>query len=129
MNQREPAQTINDCATQWVARIDAAPLGEAAQAELDAWIARDERHRGAFFRATVAWQMLDRAIALGSPLPASALASAQSSNDQDDGDVPADMPRVARRRMLWGGAIAASLMVAGTGWQMFAARPDLIETA
>lgn len=132
MNQRDTAQAINERATEWVARIDAAPLSEADRTELEAWIALDDRHNGAFFRATVAWRMLDRASALVTPLPATALSQAQSvQQDEEESEAYAEPARlIGRRGMLWGGgAIAASLVVAGLGWRTLSVRPELIETA
>ncbi|WP_443970013.1 FecR family protein [Sphingobium sp. CR28] len=133
MNQRDTAQAINERATEWVARIDAAPLSEADRTELEAWIALDDRHNGAFFRATVAWRMLDRASALVTPLPATALSQAHSGqqDEEEESEAYAEPARlIGRRGMLWGGgAIAASLVVAGFGWRTLAVRPELIETA
>ncbi len=36
--------------------------------ELEAWLAGDDRRRGAYFRAKAAWSMLDRATVLGAGL-------------------------------------------------------------
>jgi len=123
MTQRDTPQAINDRATEWVARIDAGPLDAAAQAELDAWVASDDRHRGAFFRATVAWSMLDRASALANREQTQPVVAADPA--------PEDYHRpVARRGLLWGGgAIAASFVAAALGWRMLAPRPLRIQTA
>jgi transmembrane sensor len=125
MDQSETGQAIADRATEWVARIDAGPLDAATQAGLDAWLASDDRHRGAFFRATVVWRMLDRA---------GALAGGEQSYRppiEDERPVVPSRTIVGRRGLLWGGgAIAASLVAAMLGRQMlFRAEPDLIRTA
>lgn len=120
MSQRDTATVINDRATEWVARIDAGPLDAVAQAEFDDWIARDDQHRGAFFRATVAWRMLDRASALadGEAAPR-ALAPDEAT---------ATSP--TRRGFLWGGgAIAASVAAAAVGWTLLSPGPTRIQTA
>lgn len=43
--------SINDIAAEWVARGDAAPLSMQERADLDAWLAADVRHMGAYERA------------------------------------------------------------------------------
>jgi len=43
-----------DAAALWAIRRDAAELDAAAQSELDAWLAVDERHAGALLRAEAA---------------------------------------------------------------------------
>src|SRR3546814_1827406 len=65
MIERETAQAINDRAASWVARMDREGGDPAVRAELKAWLAGDDRRRGAYFRAKAAWTMLDRASVLG----------------------------------------------------------------
>jgi transmembrane sensor len=137
MSRRDTPQAINDRATRWVARMDAAPLDAAAQAELDAWLARDSRHRGALFRATVAWRMLDRANALGAQRPPATHVNAEAISviaravaTPEAGGIDPALPD--RRRLLWaGGAIAASLIAGGIGLRTFVARSSTarIQTA
>jgi len=134
MNQRDSPQAINDQAAEWVARIDSAPLDAAVQAELDEWLARSDRHRGALFRATIAWRMLDRASALGHGEIMTKSAHevdrpVDARQDETDPEGAID-PRFPRRRFLWsGGAIAASLAAAGVGWRFWSHGPERIETA
>jgi transmembrane sensor len=123
MNERETAQAINDRAAEWVARLDAGALDQAAQDDLDRWLAGDERRRGAFFRAQVAWRMLDRASVMGG-----------GAREPGDGEstVPADLleRRVDRRRAVWaGGAIAASVAAMVLGLTLRSQPPEQIETA
>src|SRR5689334_997591 len=100
MNQRETATAIDEEAARWVASIDAAPLDPTAQAELDRWLAGDDRRRGAFSRAQAAWGALDRLSVL--------------AIDQDTSPADAREPRhwFARRRPLFAGAAAAAALIA-----------------
>lgn len=118
MSERETPQAIHDSAVEWVARIDRSGDDPDTQAELDAWLAGDDRRRGAYYRAQVAWMMLDRA---------SVLRGGQQEEAAAEVDRNAWLSR--RRMMLGGGAVAASLaaLVAGVG---FWPRPtERIETA
>ena len=125
MNQGDTAQAINDRATEWVARIDAGPLDAVAEAALDEWASRDDRHRGALFRATVAWRMLDRASALAG--------SEQTPRTPQREEEPAPFAygsSFGRRGLLWGGGtIAASFVAATLGWRMLSPGPTRIQTA
>ena len=55
---------IEETATRWVIRLDGGALQDAEQRELDAWLAADTRHLGAFVRAQAAWIDMDRVAAL-----------------------------------------------------------------
>lgn len=117
MNETETAQSINDRAARWVARIDHLPLDQAAQDELDDWLAGDDRRRGAFFRAEAAWAMLDRASAVG-------------TGARDDCGPPVAEFGPSRRRLIWSGGAAAACLVGGYGLQtLWRNRPLHIETA
>lgn len=117
MRERETSESIHERAAEWVARIDRDDTDDAVRAELETWLAGDERRRGAFFRAEAAWAMLDRASAL-------------RSGRRDDAFDPADREfQPSRRRFLWGGgAIAAGIAVAVTGFD-FGPPALRIETA
>ncbi|WP_443748457.1 FecR family protein [Asticcacaulis solisilvae] len=107
---KETASKIDTQAADWAARIDRAPLTETEQAVLDAWLAEDMRHLGAFGRA--------RAIALHSER-AAALAPGYRA--------PEKAP--ARRHILMGGAgMAASLAVATIGGLAYATRGEAYAT-
>jgi len=56
---------IDDRACFWAARLDKGPLSTADQQQLDAWLAVDKRHLGAFARARAVSVHFDRARALG----------------------------------------------------------------
>jgi transmembrane sensor len=118
MSERETAQAINDRAAAWVARMDRDGADPAVRAELKAWLAGDERRRGAYFRAKAAWAMLDRASVLGAgqiqPYEVAAVGGR----------------RFSRRRLLWnGGSIAAALVVGIMGTDFLAAPDQRIQTA
>jgi transmembrane sensor len=60
MGKKPSRNAIDDRAVAWVGQLDAGAMAPAACAELDAWLAQDARHRGAFLRAQAAWKKLDR---------------------------------------------------------------------
>ncbi len=74
MTPRATASEIERQAADWLAREDAAPLPADAQAELDAWLAGDERRYGAYIRLRAVSARLDRLGALKSDRPAEAAA-------------------------------------------------------
>jgi len=107
---RETASQIDARAADWAARIDRAPLSDADQAALDAWLAEDMRHLGAFGRARAVAIHSERAVALG------------------PGYRPA-APAPSRRRFLMGGAgMAASIAVATVGGLAYATRGEAYAT-
>jgi len=118
MSERETAQAITDRAAAWVARMDREGHDPAVRAELKAWLAGDDRRRGAYFRAKAAWTMLDRASVLGAGGgPSGEVAAAGSA-------------RFPRRRLLWGGgAVAAALVLGVTGMDYLTAPDQRIQTA
>lgn len=59
MKRRESAGAISDLAAQWVVRVDRG-LSAAEQVALEAWIAADRHHQGAFARAQALWLQSDR---------------------------------------------------------------------
>lgn len=112
MSERETAQAISDRAAEWVARVDREGGGAAVRAELEAWLAGDERRRGAYFRAQAAWRMLDRASVLGAgQAPTQETASLDAGEEEQNPAAADHRLRLPRRRVLWGtgAAIAASL--------------------
>jgi|KBSMisStaDraftv2_1062788.scaffolds.fasta_scaffold196032_1 transmembrane sensor len=94
MTERQSSQHVYDTASEWAAKVDASLLTQDEQMALDAWLAADVRHFGAFAQAS----------AHLTPIAASH-------------ELRADVwsPRLTRRRVVLGGTIAAgvaSLMVA-----------------
>lgn len=110
MSDPRSVSALDERAAQWALRADADTLSPEEEAELDAWIAADPRHAGAFARAMAANAYLDRAVALGvgremhdaQGLPAAQIVEAPSRRT------------VSRRLWLGGaaGALAASLLAA-----------------
>lgn len=56
--------TISERAARWAVRVDAGSLCPDQQRELDAWLAADARHLGAYVRACALWVDFDRLAAL-----------------------------------------------------------------
>lgn len=110
---------INDLALTWLTRLDQAGDNPALQAGLEAWLAQDPRHRGAFLRAEAAWRMLDRAAALRGGEPMIMFEPAGEA-----------VPLRGRRRFLVGGGMAAAIAVAtGSATLWWRSRIEVIETA
>ncbi len=95
--------TDDDGAARWAIRIDAGPLSAAAQAELDAWLAADERRAGALLRAEAALAYLDRGRAFAGAAGDDAQAEAERA------------PLFGRRSVLFGGALAGALAAGLSG--------------
>nr|WP_314435009.1 DUF4880 domain-containing protein [uncultured Brevundimonas sp.] len=92
---------IDEAAAEWAARTDGATLAPGEAAELEAWLAEDPRHAGAYARA----QAL--ALAYADAFGGAAL--------------PHRSARVvSRRSLLWGGGIAAGVGLAATAGFWFA---------
>jgi len=51
MTSRLSSAEVYDRAAYWIAKFDAGPLSAEDQARLDAWLAEDPRHLGAFAKA------------------------------------------------------------------------------
>lgn len=114
MGERETASEIQDQAIQWVVRMDRAGGDTVAHAELDRWLAADNRRRGAYFRAMATWTMLDRASVL-------------RMQQTPDGAPPSQ--DVSRRTLLWwGGAAAASVAAPIAGIKLWMSIPTWIDT-
>src|SRR3546814_17554739 len=112
MSERETAQAISDRAAAWVARMDRGGHDPAVRAELKAWLAGDDRRRGAYFRAKAAWNMLDRATVLGA-------GQAQPYEVAAGGGT-----WFSRRRLLGGGGAGAAALVVGIPGMEYLAAPD-----
>jgi transmembrane sensor len=96
--ERETSQDIDRIATEWVARMDRAPLSADEAAELKQWLAGDRRRRGAFIRAKAIWMRSESARALG-----------PQYDPKDFQPAAAAPPR--RRFIEWSGALAASFVL------------------
>lgn len=81
------SNSIDDQAAHWAVEAAYGDMSPESRAELDAWLAVDPRHRGAFARVRAALHVMEEAVvearpAAPSPMPAPAI----SSSDNDNGD-------------------------------------------
>ncbi|KQX24277.1 MULTISPECIES: FecR family protein [unclassified Sphingomonas] len=120
MTTREPAQSNNDAAAAWAARIDRG-LNSGEQQELEEWLGGDPRRHGALVRAESIWIHAERAASLG-PLIASPTIAAPPAPEQAVEEL-ATRPRLTRRSLLVGGGALAACLAGGI------ALPPLLERA
>ncbi|MFO1249264.1 MAG: FecR domain-containing protein [Alphaproteobacteria bacterium] len=108
-----PAKTAHQIdaeAADWAARFDRGPLTAALEQEFRTWVDADVRALGAYARIRAVALSTEKARALGPDFDPAAFAAA-----------PVRFPR--RRVIQMGGAIAASLLVAGGAtWQLLRSR-------
>lgn len=116
MRAAETSADIEQAAAEWVARAEGGALNPVEEAELQAWLAGDDRRLGAYVRAQAAWVLLDRARAL--PLPSTEASAA-------------DRRLVSRRRLAVGAGCAAAAATAIVGgFALLRDRPgQRVETA
>lgn len=105
---------IDARAADWAARFDGAEPGPDVERALDAWLAQDVRHVGAFARAQALL------IAYGD------MAGAQVGEPPQAGN-SASTP--SRRRLLWGSGMAAGLAALGVGGVWLATADTAYATA
>lgn len=126
MTRRETSAEIDVAAAGWAARVDAAPLDDLAQAELDAWLAGDTRRLGAYARARAMFVQAGRLRAFGTEFDPDAYSARRRTSPSATiatGIAPAE-PLVRRRSFLLGGGVAVAAGVAamaGFSWQAAAA--------
>jgi len=92
-------------AARWTVRLSRGGLTSAQQAELDAWLGADDRHRGALARARAAWLDLDRLAAL---------AGKAYERQAQTVVTPGDAAEPGRRRFLAAGLGSLALAVGGS---------------
>ncbi|MDH5822280.1 FecR domain-containing protein [Luteimonas sp. RD2P54] len=108
MSAGNDSAEIDGIAAAWAVRAAEGTLGERDRGELEAWLARDARHRGAYVRAQAIWLDLDRVAAMA----------------KGGGEAPpAPRPRARMRTF----AVAASVLVAvlagaGIGYEHWSGR-------
>jgi transmembrane sensor len=100
MEKYETAEAISDSAADWVARVDRSDGEKETMAELEVWLAGDDRRKGAYFRAQSAWAMLDRARVL-------------AGGGDNRIEERAGSGWLSRRRILAGGSAAVAASVIG----------------
>lgn len=118
---RKTAKEIDSVAADWAARLDRGVLSEADDRTLEAWLAQDPRHAGAFARARAVSLYSERAKALGEAY----------DPEQFTEPLPAVLTseRQTRRQFLWrGGSIAAGLTAAVVGTTLWTSRGEAYET-
>ncbi|WP_037537654.1 FecR family protein [Sphingomonas sp. PR090111-T3T-6A] len=112
---RETAQSIDEAAAVWTARLDRG-LTESEQTELQEWLAGDSRRMGSLARAKAIWAHADRARSLG------AIAI----------EAPPPEPiwqRIDRRTVMIGGGALAASIVAAVSVPAYLHRPKRLVTA
>lgn len=110
MKDAETANQIDEAAFAWSAKLDREGSSVALEAELEAWLAEDARHRGAFLRAQALWQRLDRAS------QANVLGVQETRSF------------ISRRGVMAGGGVLAAA-AAVAGFVLFMAGESTLETA
>jgi transmembrane sensor len=97
---RQGAESIEDEAAEWVARLDRHGHSPALKKLLDEWLAGDTRREGALVQARAAWKLINDQIGLA------------RREEPAEFEFPAEAGGLTRRRALWAGgaAIAASLI-------------------
>jgi len=125
MSPRQANAEINRIAAEWAERVENAPLDDARQADLDAWLASDARCLGAYARARAALHYVRRARALGTDFNPDAYLAAhvpdRAEVERSEAAWPADDAGGAwltRRRLLAGslaGLVALTVTSFGFG--------------
>ena len=106
MSQGPEQQSITEAAAEWAVRLHAGALSEDARAQLDLWLAADERHAAALRFAEQTWAALG-ALAL-EPRPVAHRLPAAAARS---------VPVTRRRRPLrWVGRAAVLSLVLAVGW-------------
>ena len=106
MSQGPEQQSITEAAAEWAVRLHAGALSEDARAQLDLWLAADERHAPALRFAEQTWAALGELALEARPL-AHRLPPAAAR--------PAPVTR-RRRPLRWVGRAAVLSLVLAVGW-------------
>lgn len=118
MLKRRHSTSIDEIAARWVARCDRAALSATETAALEAWLAEDPRHFGAYARASAIFVRFDRAQALGKNF------DSRSSQESPDSRLSP-----SRRHFLKGMGAAIGAAAAGVaGFAVLQDRGRSIET-
>lgn len=108
-SQGSEQQIITETAAEWAVRLHAGELDAAAQAQLEQWLAADERHTTALQFAQQTWEAMG-ALALDPHLQTSAPRRQRPK-------LPHPAPATRRRRPLrWAARAAALSLVLAVGW-------------
>lgn len=110
------SDSVSDRAAEWAVEMALGELSPASRAELDAWLAADVRHRGAFVRARAWLRATEDAVVKAHSSPAQ-LAPISDNDNADGPNEAASCPRSisgwGRRIVAGSTALAACLVVAG----------------
>jgi transmembrane sensor len=108
----DPSNSIDDQAAHWAVEATYSDMSPESRAELDAWLAADPRHRGAFARVRAALTVMEQAVVgahSASEAPVSARSASVSDNDNDvigRGDEATPDP-LRKGFLRWGGRTVA----------------------
>ncbi|MET0310022.1 MAG: FecR domain-containing protein [Sphingomonas sp.] len=117
------SNSIDDQAVHWAVEAAYSDMSPESRAELDAWLALDPRHRGAFARVRAALHVMEEAVvearpAPASPMPAAAISPSDNDNGVADDHIGAPPAPLRKGFARWGGrtvamgaALAASVVV------------------
>ncbi len=116
--------SISEIAARWAVRAAAGALTPDEQRHLDAWLASDSRHLGAYVRARAQWIDLDRLAALHGPArePQGSPADGRTAEARSSTEAPSSMatlcPTVSRRQLLAAGAAAVGVFGGVLSWSI-----------
>ena len=102
-----PDDPVQQQAIRWAVRASQPEMDAEQQAALDAWLAADRRHRGAFLRARAGLKIMDRALTRDEPHDRSV-----NDNEKDES---------TGRRLLarWPGRVALGSVCLAAGLSLF----------
>jgi len=108
-SQGREQQIITETAAEWTVRLHAGDLDAAAQAQLEQWLAADERHAPALQFAKQTW------AALGALAQDPEMARPAPRRQRQEAPRPAPVTR-RRRPLRWVGRAAVLSLVLAVGW-------------
>jgi len=113
-------EPINETAARWAVRVEGGSVSPDDQRELEAWLAADPRHQGAYVRARSQWVNLDRLAALHGrvEIPMStAPAPVPETATQAE-------PMVSRRHLLAASVATVAVTSGAVSWRLWFGRAD-----
>lgn len=109
------SDSVNDRAAEWAVEAALGELSPASRAELEAWLAADVRHRGAFIRARAWLRATENAVVKAHSTPVQ-LAPISDNDNADGTNAATSCPRSisgwGQRIVASGAALAACLVAA-----------------
>jgi len=104
------SNSIDDQAAHWAVEAAYGDMSPERRAALEAWLAADPRHRGAFVRVRAAMHVMEGAVVGAPAAPASPVAARTASvldSGNSGGHAAGDHVRPHRGLIRWGGRAAA----------------------